>query len=106
MRVSSSSTRTEGAPGSAFVGAQPKDVDLDSGIRAKGIDENGGGPGGPPEGPANKGKIGSTKRVTPGGNDPHVMLQLGHIFSGRRFFRERPRQHEFGLENRPDAVQG
>ena len=37
----------------------------------------------------------------PGGDDPHVVLQLGHIFFGRRLFRERPRQHEFGLENRP-----
>ena len=32
-------------------------------------------------------------------NDPHVMLQLGHIFSHRRFLRERPRQHELAFED-------
>ncbi len=38
------------------------------------------------------------------------MLQLRHVFLGRRFFRERPRQHELGLEDRPGrfdpAIQG
>jgi hypothetical protein len=29
------------------------------------------------------------------------VLQLGHVFLGGRFFRERPGQHEFGLENGP-----
>jgi hypothetical protein len=29
------------------------------------------------------------------------MLQLRHIFLGRRFLGERPGQHEFGFENRP-----
>ena len=29
------------------------------------------------------------------------MLQLGHIFLSGGFLRERPGQHEFGLENRP-----
>ena len=32
--------------------------------------------------------------------DPHIVLQLGHMLFGRRFFRERPGQHEFGLEHR------
>jgi hypothetical protein len=30
-------------------------------------------------------------------------LDLGHVFLGRPFFRERPGQHEFGLENCPAA---
>jgi hypothetical protein len=46
----------------------------------------------------------------PGGHDPHIMLQLGHILLRSRFLRERPRQHELRLENRPGrldpAVQG
>ena len=29
------------------------------------------------------------------------MLQLGHVFFGRPFLRERPRQHEFRFEHRP-----
>ena len=29
------------------------------------------------------------------------MLELRHVLFGRRFFRERPRQHELGLEHRP-----
>ncbi len=32
-------------------------------------------------------------------NDPHVVLDLRHIFFRRRFLRERPRQHEFALEH-------
>ena len=32
--------------------------------------------------------------------DPHIMLQLRHVFFRRRFFRERPRQHELSLEDR------
>ena len=39
-----------------------------------------------------------------GVGDPHVVLQLGHMFFGRPFFGERPRQHEFGLENRPGGL--
>ena len=31
-------------------------------------------------------------------DDPHVVLQLGHVFLGGRFLRERPRQHEFRFE--------
>ena len=34
-----------------------------------------------------------------GVGDPHVVLELGHVLLGRRFFRERPGQHEFGLEH-------
>src|SRR5215471_17860466 len=34
----------------------------------------------------------------PGGGDPHVVLDLGHVLLGRRLLRERPGQHEFGLE--------
>jgi hypothetical protein len=30
---------------------------------------------------------------------PHIMLQLRHVFLGRCFFRERPRQHELGFEH-------
>ena len=32
--------------------------------------------------------------------DPHIVLQLRHIFFGRAFLGEGPRQHEFGFENR------
>ena len=32
--------------------------------------------------------------------DPHVVLQLRHVFFGRRFFRKRPGQHELGFEHR------
>ena len=32
--------------------------------------------------------------------DPHIVLQLRHVFFGGRFFRERPRQHELSLEDR------
>ena len=35
--------------------------------------------------------------------DPHVVLELGHVLLRRRLFRERPRQHEFGLEYRASA---
>src|SRR5262249_61328389 len=34
------------------------------------------------------------------GDHPHIVLQLRHIFLGRRLFRERPGQHELGLEHR------
>ena len=41
---------------------------------------------------------------------PHIMLQLRHVLRSRRLFRERPRQHEFGFENRiaarHPAIQG
>ena len=36
---------------------------------------------------------------SPCGHDPHAMLQLRHVFLGGRLFRERPRQHEFGLKH-------
>ena len=38
---------------------------------------------------------------TPGRDHPHIMLQLRHVLFGRCFFRERPGQHKFGLEDRP-----
>ena len=31
---------------------------------------------------------------------PHVVLKLRHVFLGRALLRERPRQHELGLEHR------
>jgi hypothetical protein len=41
---------------------------------------------------------------------PHIVLQLGHVFLGGSFLRERPRQHELGLEDGPGrfdpAVEG
>ena len=40
------------------------------------------------------------RTAAPRSNDPHVVLQLRHIFLGRGFFRERPRQHELGFEDR------
>jgi hypothetical protein len=30
--------------------------------------------------------------------DPHIVLQLRHVLFRRRFFRERPWQHELGFE--------
>ena len=46
----------------------------------------------------------------PGIGDPHVVLELGHMFFGGGFLRERPGQHELGLEHRASwvdqAVQG
>jgi hypothetical protein len=42
--------------------------------------------------------------------DPHIVLELRHVFFGGSFLRERPGQHEFGLENlaagitRPSSV--
>src|SRR5690349_1171743 len=39
-----------------------------------------------------------------GRDHPHVVLQLRHIFLSRRFFRERPGQHEFGFEHRPGGL--
>src|SRR6516162_6482262 len=42
--------------------------------------------------------------------DPHVVLELRHVFFGGCFFREGPRQHELGLEHRlralHDSVEG
>src|SRR6266545_3747951 len=42
--------------------------------------------------------------------DPHIVLDLGHVLFGCGLLRERPRQHEFGLEYCPgplhDAVEG
>ena len=42
--------------------------------------------------------------------DPHVVLELGHVLFGGRLLRERPGQHELGLEHRlgalHDAVEG
>ena len=43
------------------------------------------------------------ERRQSGIGDPHVVLELGHVFLGRGLFRERPGQHELGLENRPAA---
>ena len=40
----------------------------------------------------------------PGTDDPHVVLQLGHVLFRRRFFRKGPRQHEFGLEHSAGAL--
>ena len=40
----------------------------------------------------------------PGVGHPHVVLQLGHVLFGRRFFGERPGQHELGLEHRVEVV--
>ena len=37
----------------------------------------------------------------PGVHHPHVVLELCHVLLGRPFLRERPRQHELGLEDRP-----
>ena len=34
-----------------------------------------------------------------GAGDQHVVLKLGHVLLGRGLFRERPGQHEFGLEH-------
>jgi hypothetical protein len=39
------------------------------------------------------------ERRAPGVGHPHVVLQLGHMLPGRRFFGERPGQHELGLEH-------
>src|SRR5262249_20335370 len=42
--------------------------------------------------------------------DPHVVLELRHVLFGGCFFRERPRQHELGLEHclhaLHDSIQG
>src|SRR6266567_8716474 len=42
--------------------------------------------------------------------DPHIVLELWHVFFRRRLLGKRPRQHEFGFEHRPglynDAVYG
>ena len=46
---------------------------------------------------------------TPRRNDPHVMLQLRHVFLGGRLFGKIPGQHELRLEHsaaRPDAPVG
>ena len=40
------------------------------------------------------------ERRRSGVGHPHVVLQLGHVLLGRRFFGERPGQHELGLEHR------
>ena len=37
-------------------------------------------------------------------DDPHVVLQLGHVLFRRGFLRKRPRQHELGLEHRAGAL--
>jgi hypothetical protein len=44
------------------------------------------------------------KRRRPGVGYPHVVLDLGDVFLCRRLFGERPREHEFGLEHRPRAL--
>ena len=40
----------------------------------------------------------------PGVGHPHVVLQLGHMLFRRRLFRERPGQHELGLEHGVEVV--
>src|SRR6266540_3716134 len=35
--------------------------------------------------------------------DPHIVLNLGHVLLGRALLRERPGQHEFGLEHGSSA---
>jgi hypothetical protein len=35
---------------------------------------------------------------------PHVVLELGHVLLGRSLFRERPREHELGLEHGVEVV--
>jgi hypothetical protein len=35
---------------------------------------------------------------------PHIVLQLRHVFLGCGFLRERPRQHELGLEHGIAAI--
>ena len=40
----------------------------------------------------------------PGVGDPHIVLDLRHVFLRRRLFGERPREHELGFENRPRAL--
>jgi hypothetical protein len=46
----------------------------------------------------------------PGIGDPHIVLQLGHVFFGGGFFGERPGQHELGFKDRAaggnEAVEG
>ena len=44
------------------------------------------------------------QRRRSGVGHPHVVLQLGHMLFRRRLFRERPRQHELGLEHRVDTL--
>jgi hypothetical protein len=39
-----------------------------------------------------------------GSDDPHAVLELSHMLGDRPFLREGPRQHEFGLENRPGVL--
>src|SRR6516164_5681747 len=50
------------------------------------------------------------RHLDPLASDPHIVLDLGHILLGSGFLRERPGQHEFGLEYRSsafhDAVSG
>jgi hypothetical protein len=50
------------------------------------------------------------ERRHPGVGHPHVVLELGHVLFGRPLLRERPRQHELGLVDRPgprhDAIEG
>src|SRR5271166_2880036 len=50
------------------------------------------------------------ERRASGIGHPHIVLELRHVLFGRGFLRERPRQHELGLEHRPaagdDAVEG
>ena len=40
------------------------------------------------------------KHRRPRRHHPHIVLQLRHVFLGRRFLRERPGQHELGFEHR------
>jgi hypothetical protein len=44
------------------------------------------------------------QRRRPGVGHPHVVLELGHVLLDRGLFRERPGQHELGLEHGVDGV--
>ena len=37
-------------------------------------------------------------------DDPHIVLQLGHMFLGGPLLREGPRQHELGFEDGPAGI--
>ena len=45
------------------------------------------------------GRDGDLQHCLLGVYDPHIVLELGHVFFGRGFLRERPGQHELGLED-------
>jgi len=41
------------------------------------------------------------ERGLDGTDDPHVVLELGHVLGDGTFLGERPGQHELGFEHRP-----